>query len=103
MQLGMFYKDSEAEIQEAYKYAQQIIKDLGITKNTLQRDAIEKINNFICEQKAYNYDFARDTSIKASIKRDVGVCLNYATEFQILCLVAGIECYQYHSTEMNHV
>ena len=90
------------DVQEAFLIARQIVLSLGITKDTPQRDAIAKINDFICEQKAYNYSYYRDTSLSASISREVGVCFNYACEFQLLCLSAGIECYVYSAIDMNH-
>ena len=96
------YSNWEEDSQQAFKKAEQIVKNLGITHNTTQRDAIAKINDFICTQKSYNYNYERDVRLLASVERSVGVCQNYACEFQLLCLAAGIECYYYSAIDMNH-
>ncbi len=101
----MWGRDESVYTQQdaVYSEAKRIINQLGITSNTSQREAIVKINNYICEQKYYQYDSSkRDGSTYHSMFGDNGVCHNYAVAFQVLCLTAGIECHYYSSSTMNH-
>ena len=101
----MWGKDASVYTEQdaVYAEAKRVIKQLGITSSTTQREAITKINNYICKQKYYQYDSSkRDGSTYHSVFGDNGVCHNYAVAFQVLCLTAGIECHYYSSSTMNH-
>lgn len=101
--------DSEvgAQNEQAYIYARQILNELGIDSSITQKDAIVKINDWICKHKSYDYSILDnpelvDGSIYTSFMSEKGVCANYAVEFQVLCLMSGIECHYYASSKMNH-
>lgn len=97
------YNDTEyvERNKEAINYVYEILNVLGIDKTTTQKEAIIKINNFICENKKYS-DHNVDRSLANSIFGSTGICHNYAVAFQTLCLASGIECYYIESKEMNH-
>lgn len=86
-----------------YAEAERIIQELGIDENTRQRDAIVRINNYVCENMSYQND---DTKVVrdayASFFMDTGVCYNYTVQFQVLCLTAGIECHYIISDDGTH-
>ena len=82
---------------------QRILQGLNINSNTTQKEAIIRINRYLCENSYYEYDESkRDGYPYASIMNEGKVCHNYALAFQMLCLHAGIECEYYASDTMNH-
>ena len=86
-----------------YQRVEEILKELGIDKNTTQKEAIIRINQWVCDYKYYQSSDERDhDDTYFSLFRQDGVCHNYTLAFQVLCLGAGIECHYYSSTEMNH-
>lgn len=98
-------EDEEAQI--VYSEAQKILKQLNIDNTTTQKEAITRINSWLCKQKEYDYAALddvtrRNSSMFYSLFNKEGVCANYAVAFQILCLSAGIECHYYSSSSMNH-
>ena len=102
-----YIPELDAKVNIAYQKAYSVLKELGINNNMTQKEAITRINNWLCDNK--NYDYAaiddisrRDTSIYNSMMGRKGICENYAVAFQILCLAAGIECHYYGSSSMNH-
>ena len=98
--------NNSAEVKDlnaVYTEAERIIKELGIDENTRQRDAIVRINNYICENMSYQHDGSKVVrDAYASFFMDTGVCYNYTIQFQILCLTAGIECHYTSSDDGTH-
>lgn len=81
----------------------RILKELNITSNTTQKEAIIRINEYLRTTRYYQYDKSKiDGSLYNSIFNEAAVCHNYAIAFQMLCLHAGIECYYYSSKTMTH-
>lgn len=93
-------EDSE----KIYGYADSILKDLKIDSSVTQKEAIGRINKWICDNKEYDYsdDPPSRGSVYYSLTGDKGICTNYALAFQTLCLSAGIECHYYNSPSMRH-
>lgn len=82
---------------------QRILQELNINSYTTQKEAIIRINRYLCENSYYEYDESkRDGYPYASIMNEGKVCHNYALAFQMLCLHAGIECEYYASNTINH-
>lgn len=98
------------ELHNVQKMAQDILAKLNINSSTKKVDAIERINEYLCESKTYDttaIDRYKNGEIDLyttsySMTQVNSVCYNYATAFQILCLEAGIECHYYSSKAMNH-
>lgn len=92
-----------AEETAVYTEVYRILDELKIDNTVTQKEAIKRINDYLCENRYYQYDAEkRDGSLYNSIFGDSGVCHNYALAFQVLCLGAGIECHYYSSDTMNH-
>ena len=106
----VIYNKEKAVLQEkAYEAATKILKELQIDNTISQKEAIIRINNYICETKYYDYSMVginrttpRFNNLYDSFISQNGVCSDYAFAFQILCLSAGIECHWYESKPMNH-
>lgn len=107
----LVYKQEDLEeLHNVQKIAQDILAKLNINSSTKKIDAIELINDYLCETKYYDMtaiDRYKNGEIQLytttySMTNAGGVCYNYSTAFQILCLEAGIECYYYSSTRMDH-
>ena len=94
-------EDVEHDIEIAYNRAFEILRELKIDKNTTQKEAIIRINDYLCGFKYYQ-DIGPDSSIYRSVMESAGVCRHYAYAFQVICLAAGIECHYYVSYDMNH-
>lgn len=81
----------------------RILKELNITSDTTQKEAIIRINEYLRTTRYYQYDKSKiDGSLYNSIFNEAAVCHNYALAFQMLCLHAGIECDYYSSKTMVH-
>ena len=92
-----------AEQQAVYQRVKEILTELGIDNTVTQKEAIIRINNWICDYKYYQSSDERNhDDTHFSLFRQDGVCHNYALAFQVLCLGAGIECHYYSSNTMNH-
>ena len=87
-----------ADTEEAYAQAQKIIEQLSIDETTRQKDAIVRINNWLCNNKQYG---DRDDTLYGLLIGTTGDSHNYAEAFQLLCLTAGINCRYYQSEEEN--
>ena len=86
-----------------YAEAERIIEFLDIDETVTQEEAIIRINAYICENKSYEYDEEKvDRSTYNSMFGNTGVCHNYAIQFQILCLTAGIECHYVVNENASH-
>jgi len=86
-----------------YQRVYEILAELKIDSSVTQKEAICRINDWICEQKYYEENMSLcDNSTYHSIFGNGAVCHNYAIAFQMLCLGAGIECHYYGSDRMNH-
>ena len=93
------YAEEKAVHDEIYR----ILAELKIDKTVTQKEAIIRINDYLCENRFYEYDMSKkDGSLYHSIFGGYGVCHNYALAFQLLCLGAGIECHYYSADTMNH-
>lgn len=91
------------EEQDCYNEVYRILAELKIDSSVTQYEAIVRINNYLCENRYYEYDSSKkDGSVRNSIFGPSGVCHNYALAFQMLCLGAGIECHYYSSNTMSH-
>ena len=86
------------DTEEACVQAQQIIEQLSIDENTRQKDAIVRINNWLCDNKQYG---DHDEALYGLLIGTAGDSHNYAEEFQLLCLTAGIDCRYYQNEEGN--
>lgn len=96
-------EDIWAEESAVHAEVYRILAELKIDSSVTQKEAITRINNYLCENRYYQYDESkRDGSVYHSIFADNGVCHNYSLAFQLLCLGAGIECQYYSSDTMNH-
>jgi hypothetical protein len=96
-----------AKMRTVYTRVYEILAELGINETVTKKEAVTRINNWICQQKSYNYNFIqdrsqRDNSLYYSVFADNGVCHNYALAFQVICLGAGIECHYYEAKGMAH-
>lgn len=101
----LFWGDDEAwaEMNAVQAEVTRILKELKIDNTVTQYEAIQRINNYICESMYYQQNpDCRDGSVIHSMTGEWGVCHNYALKFQMLCLGAGIECEYYSSNTMNH-
>lgn len=98
--------EEEYALQEAaYIRIGEILSELHIDATTTQREAVCRINSWLCAHKDYDYTpdpYAEDFTLYYAITNPVGVCRHYAMAFQALCLGAGIECYYISSETMNH-
>lgn len=95
-------EEEEAEYKQCCDWAAQVIKELGITSQTKQKDAIALINEYICKHKYYKSEEKNHGGLAFSCFSDYGVCHNYALEFQLLCVTCGIDCEYFTSHAMNH-
>lgn len=89
----------------AYAIVFQILSDLGIDETTTQREAICRINEWLCANKDYDYShdpYTLNNTLYYALTSPTGVCRQYAMAFQALCLGAGIECRYYSSGTMRH-
>ena len=106
--LIVFYDEARAaKAAESYARAREILAELGINSSVTQKEAIIRINNYLCDMKRYDYDVLNgvvraDASTHHSIFDSLGICHNYSIAFQVLCLSAGIECHYFSSPMMNH-
>lgn len=86
-----------------FSWADSVIGKLGIGTSTKQKDAVRKINNYLCEY--LHYDFTYKTGLNSvweGIQNRTGTCAVYSVLFQILCQKCGIECYTCHP-QKNHI
>lgn len=76
------------------KKLKNIIKKLNINKNTTQKEAVIKINDYLCSIIAYDEHIQsrniHDSSLGV-LKTGKGVCHDYAVSFQYLAQYCGIE------------
>ena len=92
---------------DAYDIAKEILVELGIDNTVTQKEAIIRINDWLCQNKSYDYDMynskkEKQASTYYSLVNSDAICHNYAIAFQVLCLSAGIECHYVKSNVMNH-
>ena len=103
---GNYYgEDRDAEQQKRYKelndWATGVIKQLGITNRTTVRDAVGKINIFLCEYLEYDFSLKNHYPYEA-FRDKITVCSGYAWMFQFLCQRCGIESYYIPEHDINH-
>lgn len=99
---GWCPEDAYQRLLDCYAEVFRILDELGIDSSVTQREAIYRINDYLCEFKHYNYGEDRCGDIDYSLFSAKGVCHNYSIAFQMLCLGAGIECHYYSSKTMSH-
>ncbi|MBQ6847885.1 MAG: hypothetical protein IJO62_03095 [Clostridia bacterium] len=73
-----------------YKNIQKVIRTLDIEKGMLQKDAIAKFNEYICNQVEYDYE-GKNVSLDGFFEGKA-ICNAYAQVFEILCRTVGINC-----------
>lgn len=73
-----------------YKAIQQAIKECGIYNGMLQRDAIVKFNNYICNKVQYDYE-GYTAKLEDFFGKGKAICNSYAQVFEILCRTVGID------------
>lgn len=93
-------------------WASKAVSKLGITKNTLKKDALEKINKYICEYVTYDYKkyedylatgkYDVDQDVWSAINSKSGICEHYAQMFMLICHKCGIEAYYEANYNMSH-
>lgn len=89
------YSDADAlsDYNAACRYVYQILSELKINGSVTKKEAIIRINEWICNNRYYEMDpYKREWSTLHSVKGESGVCYNYTVLFQMLCLGCGIEC-----------
>lgn len=67
-----------------------VIKELGINKTMTQREAIERINEWMCANLQYDYSYKSRTAMEMLEYRH-GTCAAYAHLFRDLCSAIGIQ------------
>lgn len=87
------------------KRYQNIIKELGINKNTTEHDAILLINNYIMDY--VKYDFNSDEDVEryqdhAILYTKISICGNYADMFYELANICGLKCGVVIDDNMKH-
>lgn len=65
------------------------IRACGITKGMLQKDAIAKINTYICNKVEYDYQNYAFT-LPAFFNQGKAICNSYAQVFELMCRSVGI-------------
>lgn len=105
--------DAKEQYQKSMAWADNIIKELNITKETSEIDAVKKINNFMCNYFDYDseaFEKAINENISLveycylydAISSKKLICEMYAQIFQLLCHKCGIECYFETNDTWNH-
>lgn len=85
--------DDLSDYNAACRYVYQILSELKINGSVTKKEAIIRINEWICNNRYYEMDpYKREWSTLHSVKGESGVCYNYTVLFQMLCLGCGIEC-----------
>lgn len=84
---------------EIQDWADDVIKQLGITTQTSQYNAIDVINQYLCDN--FHYDNTIDDRYEAFQKRSIR-CYEYCVLFQLLCAKCGVECDYVRDTKINH-
>ena len=83
-----------------------MVKGLGINENTLQKDAVILLNDYLADfltyDPAYQVTGSGNGSEYKALESKVAVCTVYAGLFQILCQKCGIECYVETITNPPH-
>ena len=72
------------------KEVKKIAKRLKINRWTSERLAVQKINNYICDNYDYDYKLKNRTAY-AMLKHKTGVCSAYSELFRILCNYYGLQ------------
>ena len=86
-------EDSLNDYNTACRQIYDILAELNINGSVTKKEAIIRINEWICDNRYYEMDpYKREWSTLHSVQGDSGVCYNYTVLFQMLCLGAGIEC-----------
>ncbi len=75
---------------EYYQNIQGVIRTLKIEKGMLQKDAIAKFNEYICNK--VEYDDENKTASLDGFFKGKAICNSYAQVFEILCRTVGINC-----------
>lgn len=80
----------------------RIIQSLGINTSTTVKDAVTKINNYMCDRITYDHAYAAYNDLYSALKYGTTRCHGYATLFQELCLYCGIDVGYISSKKINH-
>ncbi len=87
----LIQQKKELENKSYYKNIQNAIKECGIEKGMLQRDAIVKFNEYICQRVRYDNETYK-WSLTAFFDEGKAICNSYAQVFELLCRTVGINC-----------
>lgn len=73
-----------------YGYIQQAIKECGISKGMLQKDAIIKFNKYISNKVEYDFEnYTHD--IASFFEKRKAICNSYSQVFELMCRTVGID------------
>lgn len=98
------FSDSDAAMMRSdFSWAEEAVNSLGISGSTLQREAIEKINAFICSKLRYDYSASQNSDMHKALSSNTGICQVYGQLFQLMCQYCGIECYYVEDKAHDHV
>lgn len=65
--------------------------EMGVTEQDTERDALTKINDWICRNITYDLDY-RDKTVTACIADRRAVCCQYSQIFKFCCDFCDIQC-----------
>ncbi len=88
---SLIEQKKELENKSYYKNIQNAIKECGIEKGMLQRDAIVRFNEYICQRVKYDNETYK-WSLTAFFDEGKAICNSYAQVFELLCRTVGIDC-----------
>ena len=71
-------------------YAINALNQAGVYSGMNERDAINRINNWICSEMSYV--ITNDSDVYSGFYRGIGQCYHYSNMFKLLCKYIGIEC-----------
>lgn len=81
-------------------YTYKLVPTLGITNGMDEKEAVEIINNFVCD--LLDYDLKHMSGLYSIYETRKGVCQEYAFVFKALANGAGIESYVVASYSEDH-
>lgn len=83
------------QLKDWVDYTYNLVPDLGVVNGMDEREAIDIINNFVCDYITYEKNNAYDFTNIYENQR--GVCSDYSALFKALANGSGIECYEIYS------
>lgn len=90
------WKDmSEDELNGYFDQIYQILIDEGITNDMDEMEAYHIIEQWLCKNTSYDYDYLH-TSFLDILKYGTVTCNGYSEMLCIMCEICGIQCYKVH-------